>query len=112
MLVPLVGMNAAPEAAAVHALRDLTLELRQTEHGMFPEKAPTVELSPLARKLYRFEYIPIRSEDGEIRSYIIEAIPCRRGCDLDRSFTITSDKKIFWTREARLATPSDILLDQ
>ena len=119
VLIPLVGlrgyaeMNAAPEATAVHALRDINSRIQQTnpEKQTFPEKVSIAELPPLARKLYRFEYIPARSQDGEIRNYRIEAVPCRRGCDLERSFTITGDNRIFWTSEARSATLSDTLLE-
>jgi len=122
VLVPLVGMrgvaemNAAPLAAAVDTLRDLNSRLQQPKngekHAIFPEKLPTVELSPVARKFYRFEYIPVRSEYGEIRSYRIEAVPSRRGCGLEISFTITSDNRIFWTKEGRPATSADTPLDQ
>lgn len=122
VLVPFVGMrgvaemNAAPESAAVHALHELSFSLQRPnnaeKHGTFPDKLQMVELSPVARKFYRFDYVPHRSTDGEIRSYLIEAVPSRRGCDLERSFTITSDNKVFWTIEPRPATPSDTLLEE
>jgi hypothetical protein len=120
VLVPLVGMrgvsemNSAPESAAVHALHDLSSSLQgpdiRGQQTAFPDNLPLVELPPLARKLYRFEYIPNRSADGQTRSYLIEAIPARRECGPNRSFTITSDDKIFWTLEPRAATPTDTLL--
>jgi hypothetical protein len=119
VLVPVIGLkgdaerNAAPEAAAVHALRDISLRIQQTspEKQTFPAKVSMAELPPATRKLYRFAYIPSRSPDGEIRTYRIEAVPGRRGCGLERGFTITSDNRIFWTMEARPATPSDTLLE-
>jgi hypothetical protein len=118
VLIPLVGlrdaeMNAVPEATAVHALRDISSRIQQTNPGKqtFPESVSTLDLPPLARKLYTFEYIPARSQGGEIRNYRIEAVPCHRGCDLEKSFTITSDNRIFWTSEGRPATASDHLLE-
>jgi hypothetical protein len=122
VLVPFVGvrgiaeMNAAPESAAVHALHALNFSLQAQNnaqaYSVFPEKLPAVELPPIARKFYRFEYVPNRSADGGIRSYLIEAVPSRRGCDLERSFTITSDNRVFWTMESRPAVPSDNLLEE
>src|SRR5262245_61628879 len=90
VLVPIVGMrgvaemNAVPESAAVHALHALNSTLQAPNstlqapnnaqsHTVFPGKLPPIELSTLARKFYRFEYVPNRSADGAIRSYLIEA---------------------------------------
>ncbi len=119
ILMPLIGlrgdaeMNAVPEATVVHALRDISSRIRQTspEKQTFPEKVSMPELPPVARKLYRFEYIPARAPGGEIRNYRIEVVPCHRGCGLEKAFTITSDNRIFWTAEKRPATPSDNLLE-
>ena len=119
VLVPLVGLrgvgesNAAPESAAVHALHEINSTLQRPngeKPEMYPDILPMVALSPLARKFCRFEYVPRRSADGMIHSYFIEAIPAHQGCGLQRSFTITSDNKVFWTLEPRAATTSDTLL--
>jgi hypothetical protein len=122
VLVPLVGMrgvaemNSGPESAAVHTLHELNSNLQRPNNGerqrVFPDKLPMLELSPLARKFYRFDYIPNRSADGEIRSYLIEAVPSHRGCDLERSFTITSENEVFWTMEPRPASASDARLNE
>jgi hypothetical protein len=122
VLVPFLGMrgtaemNAAPESAAVHTLHELNSSLQRPNNGerqsVFPDKLPMLELSPLARKFYQFEYIPNRSADGEIRSYLIEAVPSHRGCDLQRSFTITSENEVFWTMEPRPASASDTRLKE
>jgi len=122
VLVPLIGLrgvaesNAAPESAAVYALHEISSNLQRPSNGekpgIYPDVLPAVALSPLARKFYRFDYVPNRSADGSIRGYLIEAVPSHRGCDLERSFTITSDNKIFWTMEPRPATPRDTRLQE
>jgi hypothetical protein len=109
-------MNAAPESAAVQALHQIQSNLQSfdIEHQQkaYPDALPAITLSHLAQKFYRFEYISNRAVDGKVRSYLVQAIPARRGCDLNRSFTITSDDKIFWTLEPRAATPTDTLLQE
>jgi hypothetical protein len=109
----LVEMNAGAESAAFQALRQMQsslsasrAELHQQE---YPDTLPSMNLSPYAQKYYRFEYIPRRSANGKIVSYIIQATPARRDCDFHRSFTITDDGRVFWTLEQRAATVSDIL---
>jgi hypothetical protein len=108
----LVEVNAGAESAAFQALHQMQsslsasrAELHQRE---YPDTLPSMNLSPYAQKSYRFEYIPRRSANGKIASYIIQATPARRDCDFHRSFTITDDGRVFWTLEPRAATLTDI----
>ncbi len=120
LLVPRVFLegdaeqNAGPESSAVDALQQMqsSLETYKIEHPQqgYPDVLPALTLSRSAQRFYRFEYVPNRSPNGEIRSYVLQAAPARRDCYLHRSFTITNDAKVFWTLEPRAATPSDTLV--
>jgi hypothetical protein len=110
-------MNASAESGAVEALRQMQSSLHahhdQRDQQGYPDALPTVKLShPAAQKYYRFEYVPSRSADRKIVSYLIQATPARRDCDFPRSFTITDDGRVFWTVEPRAATPSDTFLPE
>lgn len=103
--------NAAPEAAAVGALRQFQsgLDAYRSEHPQegYPVSLPVVTLSPYAAKFYVFKYVPARDAGGRIVSYLVQATPRRRDCYLYLSFTIVDDGKIFYTFEPRAATAAD-----
>ena len=105
-------MNSGAESAAFQALHQMqsSLSASRAEHHQqeYPDALPSMNLSPYAQKYYRFEYIPRRSENGEIVGYIIQATPARRDCEFHRSFTITDEGRVFWTLEPRAATLSDM----
>jgi hypothetical protein len=107
--------NAAPEAAAVGALRQFqsSLDAYRSEHqqARYPESLPAVTLSPYAAKFYVFKYIPARDADGRIASYLVQATPRRRDCYLYLSFTIVDDGKVLYTFEPRAATAADKTLE-
>jgi hypothetical protein len=107
----LVEMNSGAESAAFQALHQMqsSISASRAEHQQqnYPDTLPSINLSPYAQKYYRFEYIPKRSESGEIVGYIIQATPARRDCEFHRSFTITDEGRVFWTLEPRPATLSD-----
>ena len=103
--------NSGAESAAFQALHQMQsgINASRAEHQQkdYPDTLPSMDLSPHAQKYYRFEYIPKRSESGEIVGYIIQATPARRDCEFHRSFTITDEGRVFWTLEPRAATFSD-----
>jgi hypothetical protein len=107
--------NAAPEAAAVGALRQFQsgLDAYRSEHQQegYPVSLPVVTLSPYAAKFYVFKYVPARDADKRIVSYLVQATPRRRDCYLYLSFTIVDDGKVFYTFDPRAATPADKLLE-
>jgi len=110
-------MNAGAESGVVEALHQMqsSLQAYHDDHGQqgYPDALPTERLSYLpAQKYYRFAYVPSRSGDGRIVSYLIQATPARRDCSFPRSFTITDDGRVFWTVEPRAATPSDAFLPE
>jgi hypothetical protein len=112
----IVEQFAGFESTAVAALQQLQSTLdgsrREDAHGEYPETLPIVKLSDRARKYYRFAYVPIRSADGKVLHYVIQATPARRECEFHRSFTIAEDGKVYWTLEPRAATLSDMFLSQ
>jgi len=112
----LAESNARAESAAVTALHQMqsSLHRHHEEQGQqeYPYTMPTVKLSSIADKLYHFEYVPNRSPDGKILSYIVQATPTRRDCGFRRSFTITDDDRVFWTLEPRAATVLDTYLQE
>src|SRR5580704_739966 len=103
--------NAAPEAATVEALRGFqsSLNAHGNEHQQqgYPESPPTMTLSPYAEKFYFFRYVPTRDAGGAIVGYVIQATPKRRECDFSVSFTITDDRKVFYTYQQRAAMAGD-----
>lgn len=110
-------MNASAESGAVEALRQMQSSFQayheERDQQGYPDALPPVKLSyPAAQQYYRFEYVPSRSGDGKIVSYLILATPARRDCDFPRSFTITDGGRVFWTVEPRAATPSDTFLPE
>lgn len=110
----IVEQFAGFESTAVTALQQSQSSLEayrsQNQREEYPETMPTVKLTDAARKYYRFTYVPIRSEDGKVLHYLIQATPARRECGFHRSFTIAEDGKVYWTLEPRAATPSDMLV--
>jgi hypothetical protein len=108
-------MNAGAEASAVQALRQMQSSLNayrvEDQLKEYPTFLPSVRLTSLAEKYYRFEYLPKRSGSGAISGYIIQATPTRRDCAFHRSFTIADDGRVFWTVEPRAAAPSDRLVE-
>jgi hypothetical protein len=104
----------AAESNAVGRLRQLhaALETYKVEHKeqRYPQNLPNLTSSYPVEKAYRFVYVPSRSPDGTITSYLIQATPLCRPCGCPRSFTITSGGKVYYTLEERAATISDNLL--
>jgi hypothetical protein len=104
----------AAESNAVGRLSQLqtALETYKVEHKEqgYPQNLPNLTSSYPVEKAYRFVYVPSRSPDGTITSYLIQATPLCRPCGCPRSFTITSAGKVYYTLEERAATISDNLL--
>lgn len=107
--------NAGPEAAAVRGLREIQSSLEKYGSGHeqqgYPKAMPSMTLSRVAEKFYRYEYVPSRDVDGKIVSYVVRATPRRRDCDFNVSFTITADGKVFYTYLPRAATTEDRVLE-
>jgi hypothetical protein len=105
---------AVAESSAVHRLLQMqaALEIYKVEHKeqTYPRNLPNLTASYPAEKAYRFVYVPSRSPDGNITSYLIQATSLCRPCGCTRSFTITSGGKVYFTVEERAATISDNLL--
>jgi hypothetical protein len=112
----MIERNSVAEYEAVQALHQIQSSLngRGAKHdpGEYPESLPVVTISQPAQKFYRFEYLPNRSADGKILRYLVQATPARRDCEFNRSFTIATDGRIFWTLESRAAKPLDNLLSE
>ncbi len=106
-----VGMA---EASAVRRLLQLqaALESYKVDHKEqgYPQSLPNLISSYPVEKVYRFAYVPSRSPDGTITSYLIQATPLCRPCGCTRNFTITGGGKVYFTAEGRAATSSDNLL--
>ncbi|SRR6266481_310983 len=102
------------ESNAVGRLRQLqtTLEIYKVEHKEqgYPQNLPNLTSSYPVEKAYSFVYVPSRSPDGAITSYLIQATPLCRPCGCTTSFTITSGGKFYYTHKERAATISDNLL--
>lgn len=63
---------------AFRTLESLNFDLRQykAKHGEFPESLSNLTLRPKANESgYKFEYVPARSGDGRLASYVIYADP-------------------------------------
>lgn len=106
--------NAGPEAAAVAGLRQIqsSLQTYRSEHQQeFPASLPSASLSPFAQRFYKYEYVPSRDSSGAIVGYVVQATPKRRDCDFYVSFTITEDRKVFYTYQPRAATTADKILE-
>ena len=105
---------AMAESSAVHRLLQMqaALEIYKVEHKEqgYPQNLPNLTSSYPVEKAYRFVYVASRLPDGTITSYLIQATSLCRPCGCTRSFTITSDGKVYFTVEERAATISDNLL--
>jgi hypothetical protein len=80
-----VGMA---EASAVRRLLQLqaALETPKVDHKEqgYPQSLPNLISSYPVEKVYRFAYVPSRSPDGTITSYLIQATPLCRPCGCTR----------------------------
>jgi hypothetical protein len=106
---------ASAEASAIGRLRQLqtSVDEYKAQHREYPETLPNIP-SPSPWKperLYDFTFVPVRSSNGTITSYAIQATPISVRCAPLRSFTATSDKRYFVTSQHRAATASDPQLE-
>jgi hypothetical protein len=105
---------AVAESSTIGRLRQVqaTLEIYKEGHKEqgYPQNLPNLTSSYPVEKAYRFVYVPSRSPDGTITSYLIQATPLCSPCGCTRSFTITDGGKVYFTAEGRAATISDNLL--
>ena len=105
---------AAAESSAVGTLRQLHSALESYKTGQqlqsYPRTLPQIQSSYPLMSAYHFEYVPSVSTAGIVGGYIIEAIPVRRACGCNRSFTIADDGRMYYTLQERAATTSDQLL--
>jgi hypothetical protein len=105
---------AVAESSVVGRLRQLhaALEIYKVEHQEqgYLQNLPNLTSSYPVEKAYRFVYVPSRSPDGTITSYVIQATSLCRPCGCTRNFTITGGGKLYFTAEGRAATISDNLL--
>jgi hypothetical protein len=106
---------ASAEASAIGRLRQLqtSADEYKAQYRRYPESLPNIP-SPSPWKperFYNFSFVPVRSSNGTITSYVIEATPTNVRCGCSRSFTATSDKRYFVTSQHRPATASDPQLE-
>jgi len=117
ILIFLPGHEQYPhaESCCVGALREMhtSIEADRAKNGNqeYPG-AFTIPKVPLyAGKVFKFEYVPLRPEDGHVEGYTIQATPICRGSGPPRSFSIVEDGTVHYTHESRAATRSDPRLE-
>jgi hypothetical protein len=105
---------AVAESSTIGRLRQLqaALEIYKVNHKEqgYPQNLPNLTSTYPVEKAYRFVYVPSRSPDGAITSYLIQATPLCGPCGCTRNFTINDGGKVYFTDEGRAATISDNLL--
>lgn len=110
LVMPHVDSARVPaiESNAVGLLRTLrsSLEASKSAQG-YPQVLPRVPYQYGVEKFYRFEYLPTRSPDGAIRSYVLQATPTHAPCGCALSFALTENGALHYTKECRAATPND-----
>ena len=106
------GGESAQESSAVGRLRTYRegLEKYQSEHRSYPAALPPVETGRVD-KFYTFTYLPTRSSDGAVTSYMVQATSKRPECYCETSFVIDQEGRIYHTHERRPATPNDPSID-
>jgi hypothetical protein len=117
ILIFLPGHEQYPhaESSCVRALREMhaSIEADSAKNGRqeYPGAFTIPKVSLSARKLFKFEYVPLRLEDGRIEGYTIQATPICRDSGPPRSFSIVEDGTVHYTHEPRAATRSDAQLE-
>jgi len=105
------------EASAVGALVEMrsSLEADKSEHHRlgFADALPGLTTVFPAKKFYRFEYHPRRTQDGIIDTFEITATLLQRprSCGFSRSFMITGAGDVHYTSEFRAARIDDPVVD-
>lgn len=73
----------------------------------YPTTMPANQYLDRSSKFYRFSYQPLRSADGHINSYLVEARPLDRRCGIEISLIMAEDGAIHVTHEPRAAALTD-----
>jgi hypothetical protein len=103
------------ESSCVGALREMHASIEAIRANNARQEYPGTftfsNVPPSARKVFKFEYIPLRLEDGRVEGYTIQATPICRDSGPPRSFSIVEDGTVHYTHEPRAATRSDFRLE-
>jgi hypothetical protein len=111
ILLPGPEHYAHAESSCVGALRQMHLRVEADRTQSRQEEYPAVftipEVTGHAKEFFQFEYVPLRSGNGHVEGYIIQATPICRDSGPPRSFSIAEDGVVYYTNEPRAATRSD-----
>jgi uncharacterized membrane protein len=109
------NISSAATSRAMSILRETRGRI-ETEYGHkvnvgYPATA-TFAPEGAAKKLYRFEYVPLASHSGgSIDGYVLKARPQRYDCGVTRSFLVDRNGRFHITQEDREPTESDPILE-
>ena len=115
ILLPGKEPYAMGEAYCVGALKQMrsSIEADHMKYGQqqYPVMFTIPKVPVPAAKFFRFEYVALRSGDGHIEGYTIQATPICRENGPPRSFSIVEDGTVYYTQEPRAAIRSDSRLE-
>ena len=102
----------ALKEGAIHVFKDGARSLDQyhTQHRGYPASFEVKPSSPVLRRYFEFQYVPVHVGDGAVGTYRIEARPAHSPCGCSESLTFTPDGSIYATTQLRAATSADELI--